>query len=306
MAVYTSLSPSDVQLICQCYGLSQPKSITPIAQGMENSNYFFHFADGQDVVVTLFEEISFEQAAFFCQFLQQLPSAGIPVAAPINTLSGESWITLYHKPLIICPKIAGKHLETPNRSQCQAVGHALAKFHNFTEANPQAFTGVRAIQWLENLAQSSLSLLSANDQVHVKTAMQQFEQVKNLATLRKGLCHCDLFRDNSLFVGDDLTAILDFYSASEHFYLFDLAVLINDWAHNQGINLAKQQAIVEAYQNLRPLSKKEQQYLPLFLRIAAMRFWLSRLLEGQKAKRSAGSIKPFEPCRQLFFDLVSD
>lgn len=204
---------------------------------------------------------------------------------------------------MICPKLPGKHPQTTSKQQCQIISAALAQFHNFTEASPQNFTGLRSIDWLATLVSSGHTALSASDQAHVYATMKQFEQIKTLPMLRKGLCHGDLFRDNCLFNGHKLQAILDFYSASEHFYLFDLAVLINDWAHNQGIDTVKQQAIITAYQTVRPLTWQEQEQLPFFLRLAAMRFWLSRVLETQKAPRSTGEIKPFQAFRELYYQL---
>lgn len=306
MAVYTPLTDQDVQYICQVYGLGKAISLTPIAQGMENSNYFLSCENHHDLVVTIFEEIQAEQVAFFCQLLQQLQNHNLAVAAPISTVDQHAFIMLHDKPLIICPKVTGHHPKQTTLAQCQTISQALAKFHGFSEAHPQVFTGVRSINWLPTLVESSFDLLDTDDQALVSTTMQQFAVIRELPGLRVGLCHCDLFRDNSLFLDDSLQAVLDFYSASQHYYLFDLAVLINDWAHYEGVNTEKQQAILTAYQALRPLTLDEQQQLPFFLQLAAMRFWLSRVLEVNKSARVTGDIKPFEPCRQLFLALVTD
>ena len=44
-----------------------------------------------------------------------------------------------------------------------------------------------------------------------------------------GFIHSDLFRDNTLFQGDQLQGILDFYELNQDEWLFDIAISINDF-----------------------------------------------------------------------------
>jgi homoserine kinase type II len=44
-----------------------------------------------------------------------------------------------------------------------------------------------------------------------------------------GFIHSDLFRDNTLFEGDQLRGILDFYELNQDEFLFDIAISINDF-----------------------------------------------------------------------------
>jgi homoserine kinase type II len=41
--------------------------------------------------------------------------------------------------------------------------------------------------------------------------------------------HADLFRDNVMFDGGELTGFFDFYFAGVDTWLFDIAVCLNDW-----------------------------------------------------------------------------
>ena len=97
---------------------------------------------------------------------------------------------------------------------------------------------------------------------------------------RAGAIHADLFRDNVMFDGDLLTGVFDFYFAGVDSLLFDIAVALNDWC----IDLAagrlaedRAEALVDAYESVRPLESAECRLLPALMRAGAFRFWLSRL-----------------------------
>jgi homoserine kinase type II len=70
-----------------------------------------------------------------------------------------------------------------------------------------------------------------------------------------------------------LSGVLDFYFAGEDAWLFDLAVVANDWC-DDALSLA---ALLDGYVRQRPLSEAEIQAWPAMRRAAALRFWLLRL-----------------------------
>ena len=62
MSVYTALSFEQIQDFVKGYGQTL-QSVTPIQNGIENSNWFISCSDGSEWVITLFEELNFAQAA---------------------------------------------------------------------------------------------------------------------------------------------------------------------------------------------------------------------------------------------------
>ena len=114
------------------------------------------------------------------------------------------------------------------------------------------------------------------------------------------LCHGDLFRDNVLFNGEQLTGVLDFYNAGAASAEYDIAIAMNDWCvDSEGHpDTALETALLDGYQRVRPLDNAARMRLPLALAIAALRFWLSRL--GAPAREQAigqGSKDPEEFAR---------
>lgn len=115
----------------------------------------------------------------------------------------------------------------------------------------------------------------------MKNAVDDFEsEFSQHGELPQGAVHGDLFRDNTLFEGDALGGIIDFYNGCTGDLLFDLAIVINDWASNEdgSLNAERYNAILSAYQARRPLTESERTLWPTMLRMTALRYWLSRLL----------------------------
>ena len=98
--------------------------------------------------------------------------------------------------------------------------------------------------------------------------------------LPQGVIHGDLFRDNALFLKDNLTAIIDFFSAGTGFFLLDLAIAANDWCRlGDTFLVAQLHALSAGYSTARELTQAEIDAWPHLLRIGALRFWVSRLAE---------------------------
>jgi homoserine kinase type II len=120
-------------------------------------------------------------------------------------------------------------------------------------------------------------------------------------SLPRGAIHADLFRDNAMFddtAGPDrLCGFFDFYFAGTDALLFDVAVCLNDWCTDLSsgrFDPPRAWAMIGAYAAVRPLTAQEHSALPLMLRAAAFRFWLSRLWDWH-LPRAAAMLQPKDP-----------
>ncbi len=82
-----------------------------------------------------------------------------------------------------------------------------------------------------------------------------------------------------MFLDNNLTGVIDFYYACNGYYLYDLAIIVNDWCLKKDfkIDLDRQEALLKSYNAIRKIEDIEVNEWPKVLRHAALRFWLSRL-----------------------------
>lgn len=280
MSVYTQLSLTEIQAFVAQYQL-QAVAYQAIQAGIENSNYFVTMTDGQQYVLTIFEELSHPEASFLAPLLQHLQQSGVVVAAPLVASNGQSLLMLNDKAAQLAPRIQGQHPLQVTAAQAQIMGEQLAKLHLALKKYPLKRSNAHGAAWWQKEAAKARNGMSQVEQLILDTVLNDFEETtEDFDDLPKGLIHGDLFRDNTLFDGEELKAILDFSEAGKDYCLLDIAITINDFCSdwpNVTLNENLYQAFLVGYQKVRKLTEDEQEVLPTFLAMAALRFWLSRL-----------------------------
>ncbi|MBY4678687.1 homoserine kinase [Marinobacterium arenosum] len=287
MAVYTTVTRQDLEPLLSNYDLGQASDLQGIEGGIENTNYFLTLEqDGQQqqYVLTLFEELGEEEVPFFIELGQWLAERGVPVPYGIKDRNGIALHQLHKRPTILQPRFTGRHISQAEirPRHCAAIGCALAQFHLAGEQFFLKRQAHRGLFWWRRESARIASHLSAEDAQLLKAEVEAFDQLREHIgdQLPQGAIHGDLFHDNALFDGDRINAILDIYNAATGYWLYDLAIVANDWCCNPdgSIDPAREQALLSHYGQVRPFCAAEYDAWPVLVRTAAMRFWLSRLL----------------------------
>ncbi len=282
MAVFTEVSFDDARALVARLGIGELLTLTGIASGIENTNYFANTTQGH-YVLTVFERLTFEQLPFYLQLMKHLVERGIPVPGPKADASGAILHTLNGKPAAVVDRLPGRHHLAPDASDCAALGRMLALMHIAADDFPMHQPNLRGLAWWSETVPVVAPFLTPAQRMLIEAELAHAQQVAASAVhaaLPRGPIHADLFRDNVMFEEGRLSGLFDFYFAGVDPLLFDIAVCINDWC----IDLAsgrlaedRATALVAAYDAVRPLTSPEQRLLPSMLRAAALRFWISRL-----------------------------
>ncbi|MGR0304639.1 homoserine kinase [Acinetobacter beijerinckii] len=284
MSVYTPLSLEEVQAFAEPYGLAVIDLI-PIQGGIQNTNYFLVDQSQKQYVLTVFEELDAEGASELVPVLDCLGDADVPVAVPLKH-QGQAIHTIADKPAQIAPRLMGEHPEEATLVQIKAIAQAQAKMHLALKDFPLERDFNRNHQYWSGVAEQLRPNMNEDDQSLLDQVFQQFAHITQQHPNRPmGFIHSDLFRDNTLFEGDQLQGILDFYELNQDEFLFDIAISINDFctAYPQAhLDQAKADAFLAAYQTIRQLTDDELACLNIFLAMATCRFWSMRLQVAQK------------------------
>lgn len=291
MSVFTHVSLDEIIDWLKGYDIGQPIEIEGISAGITNTNYFVDTqsdrvtaqakAGRNRYVLTLFEHHTIEELPFFIALMGHLAKHHIPCPAPIQDKYGESLHMLNGKPAALVSCLSGRDIESPNVQQCAEVGRVLAQMHLAGQSFEHApSTNQRGEVWRLETAKKVLPYLTADDQLLLKETLA-FQAGFSLTDLPTGVIHADLFRDNVLFDGEKIGGLIDFYYACHDVLAYDLAIAVNDWCVQADgtFDRIRLHAMLTAYKLVRPFTVEEEQAWHGLLRIAALRFWLSRLYD---------------------------
>ncbi|GKS94003.1 homoserine kinase [Acidovorax sp. SUPP2825] len=299
MAVFTEVSKKEARDLLRRLQLGTLVSLRGIEGGIENTNYFLT-SDQGEYVLTLFERLTAEQLPFYLHLMKHLAHAGIPVPDPRADKHGDILHSVAGKPAAVVSKLRGKSQLAPEASHCAAVGATLARMHRAGHGYERRQPNLRGLAWWNETVPAVLPHVGEEQAALLRSELAYQNHVAasaGYAALPRGPVHADLFRDNVMFDGEELTGFFDFYFAGVDTFLFDLAVCLNDWcidlptgAHHD----VRARAMLDAYQNVRPLTADERTLLPAMLRSGALRFWISRLWDFY-LPREASLLTPHDP-----------
>ena len=299
MAVFTEVSEAQAAQLMQSLNLGTLTRLQGIQGGIENTNYFVSTDQGEHVL-TLFERLTHAQLPFYLHLMKHLAGRGIPVPDPVANASGEILHTVCGKPAAVVNRLAGKSQLAPQAVHCAAVGDMLARMHLAGADYPRQQPNLRGLAWWNETVPVVLPHLTPAqaELIQSELAFQNHTAASSAyAALPRGPVHADLFRDNVMFDGEVLTGFFDFYFAGVDTWLFDLAVCLNDWCIDLPTgqhDAPRAQAMLSAYQSVRPLQAAERALLPAMLRAGALRFWTSRLWDVH-LPREASMLVPHDP-----------
>lgn len=286
MAVYTHLDKNDLDLFLNDFDLGSLVSFKGIDGGIENTNYFITLKnenEEHEYVLTLFEELSYEELPYFVELCQWLSDKQIDVPFALKDKNGIGLKKLKNRPAAIQPRFYGEHVAQPELTpeHCAAIGKVLGEFHVAADSFYLERQAHRGVFWWRRESELLSPKLTLEDQQLLKEEVNRFDQLREQpGDIKVGTIHGDLFHDNVLFQGTEVSAVLDLYNAATAFLLFDLAIVANDWCCNPdgSIDPLRESALLTAYGKARPFTKDEKSAWPILACTAAMRFWLSRLI----------------------------
>ncbi|MEM7078844.1 MAG: homoserine kinase [Pseudomonadota bacterium] len=284
MNAVTQLPEASMTEVLEQYSdLGNLQRFWPAANGIENSNYFVEtLRDGckHEYVLTILEQDPNALHAYN-QMMSHLARSGLPVAPPLPTADAKYSIVIDSKPAILQLRLPGAHAYNPTTKQVCALARFMARMH-LAAQRLSLPDYPRHSGWLQAQVQAVQGYIGTDDAQLLDGLSDQITnllQRQDVTALPSGMIHADLFRDNVLFDPRGLTGVLDFHHASRGVWVYDLAVVANDWCSDStgALDVERTIAMLRAYHQVRPLGEDELWFFSQFMIYAALAFWLSRL-----------------------------
>ncbi|HEY4345030.1 MAG TPA: homoserine kinase [Parvibaculum sp.] len=283
MAVYTEVPDEELEAFLEPYGIGTLLSYKGIAEGVENSNFMLHTTTGI-YFLTLYEKrVAKSDLPFFLGLMNHLAGKGFACPVPLRDKRGEMLGELAERPAALISFLEGVSVRRPQPRHCAELGRAMAEFHlkgrdfGIKRENALSVSGWRPLlEACGTRADEVVGGLAAELEAELGTLERNWPR-----DLPQGVIHADAFPDNVFFVGEKLSGVIDFYFACNDALAYDLAICLNAWCfeHDGSFNITKARALLQAYNEVRPLDAAELAALPLLARGSAMRFLLTRLYD---------------------------
>jgi homoserine kinase type II len=302
MAVYTDVSDEELASFIASYDIGALTSFKGIAEGVENSNYLIHTGTGP-YILTLYEKrVRPGDLPYFLALMEHLAARGISCPLPVHDRDGRTLRELAGRPAALISFLEGLSLRRPGMEHCAGLGQVLAKFHlagadfPMARGNDLSLPGWQALY--DDVKDSADTVIPGlKDEIARELAHLKTHWATGLPT---GVIHADLFPDNVFFLDDKVSGLIDFYFACNDMLAYDVAVCLNAWCFESdaSFNVTKARAMLQAYEQERPLTEAELAALPLLARGAALRFLLTRTYDWLNTDAGA-LVKTKDPAEYL-------
>lgn len=286
MAVYTQLGGEVLAELVAQFDIGALVSAKGIAEGVSNSNWLIETGGAQAsrrFILTMYEQrTEVAELPFFLGLLDHLADRGCPVPRTVHDRHGSAYRMLEGKAVALIEFLPGVSIDSPTPAQAGAVGAALARVHlgaaDFAETRAN---GLGPGQWRQILDDCGTAELATIDPALGLLVARELAVVVAgwPADLPRGIIHADLFPDNVLMLGEQVTGLIDFYFACTDITAFDIAVTHAAWcfdATGRHFDAAASAALLAGYDSVRPIAPAERAALPLLARGAAIRFLATR------------------------------
>jgi homoserine kinase type II len=290
MAVLTQPTAEDFVAIARAHALPETLEWRGVAAGSVNSNFELRTPNSR-FFLRVYEEQDVGGAEWEWRLLETLVARGVPVPRRVVPVAQ---VGISGKPTAVFEWSAGYECcqQMVTEARLRILGEHLATAH----LNLADYPDPRSSRFTLSALRSRFDFIRKHGKPEHLSVIGRLESlVAELGAWPKptevpaGILHGDLFRDNVRWANDDeIDVILDWESAGEGAYVFDLAVTSLAWCFGDKLDWNLVAALFDGYESVRPLETAEISALRDAFRAAATRFTITRITDYALRENALG------------------
>lgn len=258
------LNKKQIEEILDSYAIGKIVDFKFIKNGFMHSHYFLQ-TDTGFFVLRIYEARTDDEALLEAKVLKRLDNTNIPIPNMIPTDTGKYFTEYKQKRVALFYFLPGKDIEEKQvtLTHIKNLGCVLGKLHKeLTGFKPKEINSKNdyTVVYIKKILEKIKKEHTDFPVYHEKIILENLKKI-DIPTLPKGINHGDMFGDNVLFVGSDVTGVLDFDDCYYGNFLGDLSRGLIYWCIGDFIDFQKCKCFVQAYIEQRSLNEEEIDYL---------------------------------------------
>lgn len=301
------LTPGDVKRALQHYDLGTVRSVRPASHGVVNETAFVETSSGRYVVRRNQRATGWGRLELRHQLLNWLRVRGFPSPRLIPARNGDNAVEVDGRVFEVFTFIDGDEFNIDRPAHISGTGSILARYHRTVEDfphlpppeapryNPGSLLGLIERLMQRDIMGELAEPLHWYDRraVHLRSVLPD----EDYAALPHVLIHGDMHRDNVIFRGDAVAALIDFDQVTVDARIVDLADALVDftvgatppdwfpWGVYAGpLDPQRAALLLEGYHTIAPLSEAERKALPVLVEVIWLQGNLRRVLGTSDAE----------------------
>ncbi len=261
---------NEITRICKLYGIQKVENAQLLTKGFANLNYKITTEKGVFFYRICTQQENVKNIIYEVDLLLELKTINFPTAYLISRMDGSYISDSRNGKVLIYEFKEGMEPEL-NRQTAGEIARCLAKLNTFQGFEKYPRKNIIHMDYCIDLIGQFETAPFQYPEIYEYFEDQTHYLLKPVSqSLPMGLIHGDVFPDNTLFKNGRLSALIDFEEACVDHLLMEIGMGINGFCFvNNRPDLSLMETFLYEYDQIRPITKKEWELIPVYIQWAA-------------------------------------
>ena len=262
------------KIICKEYNLGKVVSNRLVLTGYEDFNYVLKTSKGKCFVKVFANSRSIKECKHIVNIMTSAGNSGIATPKLLRSRNGYLYINKKHNlRLCVMQYIDGKNLfydhKIPDTKQIKAVARDAARINTLKIGHISIYDQWAIVNFKKEF-KKKFRYLSQKDLKSLQPLIAEFDNL-HMDKLPHAFVHGDILTTNTIEDKDGKLWIVDFSVSNNYPRIIEIAILACNLLYNKDNKDKSKRNLsiaLSEYQKILPLTKRELEVLPTFIKLA--------------------------------------